>query len=538
MAQVYLSFSRRDARLADAIRETLHRSGIYTVTAAESLRPAQDWQAATNREILESDLLVAVWTPESVTSAALVREAEFARRLNKLINVLVGGAQLPPILQGSPEVVFEADATTRLVARVREWLSGGARQENSYVETRPWLSPARPYPGIRTALTTPLDDFDLILRSARRDQDFGAFSPAIYPSPSIAPSHAIRPSANVAAAAGPAWLRLAGVAVGVIGLLYVVETVFGRQIGAAVAAMAKLFATPPLPSPARVAHTELVDVSVFAPPSAAPGDQLLVQVFLHGLDSDVAAPARAADPTAQQKGHATLDVALERDERLEIAVDAPGLAIEDPLQPLVWRGAPRSVQFLATIPPDRPPGLAHFRVRVMRASVPIGQVRFALRIEAGEARRGLDRVGDSTTRFRRAFLSYAHEDQTEVLKRAQALQAARIEVFQDLLSIRTGEPWQARLEDEIDRCDLFLLFWSESARHSKWVEWEVDRALERQTRSSTHRPEIMPVVLEGPPPPPPPEKFKHLHFNDIICYLIAAQPHPEPPPATSSRLAH
>jgi hypothetical protein len=57
--------------------------------------------------------------------------------------------------------------------------------------------------------------------------------------------------------------------------------------------------------------------------------------------------------------------------------------------------------------------------------------------------------GDSAKQYRKAFLSYATADRAEVLKRAQALKAAHIEFFQDLLHLEPGERWQRRLFEEI-----------------------------------------------------------------------------------------
>lgn len=124
--------------------------------------------------------------------------------------------------------------------------------------------------------------------------------------------------------------------------------------------------------------------------------------------------------------------------------------------------------------------------------------------------------------YRRAFLSYATHDRPEVLKRAQALRAAHIEFFQDLLSIEPGERWERRLYQEIDRCDLFLLFWSKKAAASKWVLREAERAVARQNASADEEPDITPIILEGPPVPQPiPDSLKHLHFNDHLLYLIS-----------------
>jgi hypothetical protein len=402
-------------------------------------------------------------------------------------------------------------------------------------------------------LTRPLSESQLDVRSRRR-----AFSPPSAPvepgrwpseyGDEQRPERIARDPASPRLSSPPAWADQAAVSApapasrpsrgtsvglwalvgaGGVAALLVAERLFGREIAALLTAAAKLLRLSTMALPAGPQDSlETVDVSVFAPRSAAPGDQLLVQVFLHAFDYEpekVDAAAAAADPSAARKGEATLDLKLAHGDELHICIDAPGLQIDQPAQPLVWRGRARSVQFLVSVPEDHGAAPVQVRIRVLHASTPVGQVRFALQVDPQTAPQGLERVGHSAKRFSRAFLSYAHQDRVEVLKRAQALRAARIEVFQDLLSLEPGEEWNERLWSEIDQCDLFLLFWSQAARRSEWVTREVDRALANRERSGGATPEIMPVILEGPPPPEPPERFRQLHFDDMICYLIAAQ---------------
>jgi TIR domain-containing protein len=95
----------------------------------------------------------------------------------------------------------------------------------------------------------------------------------------------------------------------------------------------------------------------------------------------------------------------------------------------------------------------------------------------------------------------------------------------DLLSLDPGQRWERQLYSEIDQCDLFLLFWSNEARNSKWVNLEIEYALERiKNHASPYspRPEIQPIIIEGPPPPPPPDSLADRHFNDPFLYLIAS----------------
>ncbi|MET1002448.1 MAG: TIR domain-containing protein [Acidimicrobiia bacterium] len=60
---------------------------------------------------------------------------------------------------------------------------------------------------------------------------------------------------------------------------------------------------------------------------------------------------------------------------------------------------------------------------------------------------------------------------------------------------------------------MLLLFWSQHAKQSKWVQREVRYALSPKNRD--HGPvEIEPVLIEGPPVPKPWSELAHLHFGD------------------------
>jgi hypothetical protein len=74
-------------------------------------------------------------------------------------------------------------------------------------------------------------------------------------------------------------------------------------------------------------------------------------------------------------------------------------------------------------------------------------------------------------------------------------------------------------------CDLFLLFWSSAAKTSEWVMKEVKYALLRKGDLETNPPDIVPVILEGPPPVPPPPELQHMHFADHLMYLIQHESH-------------
>jgi hypothetical protein len=272
---------------------------------------------------------------------------------------------------------------------------------------------------------------------------------------------------------------------------------------------------------------DLVDVSAFAPEGGVAGSEILVQVFLHRIDDSAIAAeaARAADPDAILRGIATLVTEIARGKRVDVVLEGRDTTIDEPLQPIVWRGKPCAAQFLVTLPETTTDRNCNLRVRILLDEIPVGSLRFAVKVFAGAPidPTSIGIRGDTATRYHHAFLSYATPDRSEVLKRAQALQAAHIEFFQDILSSEPGERWEPRIYEEIASCDLFLLFWSTNAAQSKWVLREAELAVARQNASSDEEPDIMPIILEGPPVPQPiPDFLKHLQFNDYLVYLITA----------------
>ena len=232
-------------------------------------------------------------------------------------------------------------------------------------------------------------------------------------------------------------------------------------------------------------------------------------MWVHDTNEDESAIARLAkesDVHAERRGVATLDIEIENGDRLDFVLDSPGLKIEEAQQSLIWRGKPRASAFLVEVPADFSDADAKLRVRVLRQAVPIGQIRFSIDVISAVMHDDISvAVGDSASRYRRAFLSYSSSDRAEVLKRAQALRAAGVDFFNDLLSLEPGEQWAPKLFSEIESCDLFLLFWSQAARDSFWVNKEIDHALTCSRQRGVDRREILPIILVGPPPPKPPE---------------------------------
>ena len=299
--------------------------------------------------------------------------------------------------------------------------------------------------------------------------------------------------------------------------------------------------------PAPGGDVDAVDCTVFAPPAAAAGDSILVQLFAHTAQQadDAIHMAREFDESARRLGFSSLELEIPRGSRLQVELALPGLEIDESVQYIVWRGRAVSVQFAVTVPPAQVPGNLIGKVTVYLQGAPIGHIRFKIQITArrprmatftpppGEPATGPQPLiggtgekpepqplGDEACRYKQAFVSYAMKDLNEVMKRVQMLERLHVSFFQDLLDLEPGERWERKLYQHIDDCDVFMLFWSTASKESKWVTKEVQYALARKGGDDSRPPEIVPVLIEGPPVPLPNPELAHLHFNDKLLYYM------------------
>jgi hypothetical protein len=262
-----------------------------------------------------------------------------------------------------------------------------------------------------------------------------------------------------------------------------------------------------------------VQCAVFAPPEVARGATVLVQVFafLVGKAEEAARVAREFDDTASRRGFTTLLVAVRRGQHLVFRLSLPLLHIPEPVAELVWNGLTESVPFQVSVPEECRLGDVIGTVVVTIDEVPVGQIKFKLRVipVAAQPQAGpLPVAADHRpNRFRKAFVSYSSKDRDKVELALGMLALADIDYFQDVRDLTPGQPWKEQLEGRIDECDLFLLFWSSHARESAEVRKEIIRAVGRLGPDGDPPPVIWPYIIEGPPYPEPPPELSRLHFG-------------------------
>lgn len=283
---------------------------------------------------------------------------------------------------------------------------------------------------------------------------------------------------------------------------------------------------------------DAVDVSVFGPSRAEPGAEVQILAVLHEMDAHGEAVRQARDrvgAAAEELDSAALgSIACGAVIELRLISDdlapvAPSMSGETDaarsererraLQRRVrWRGATSAVSFDMRVLPGEGPARAHLDVLV--AGELVGMCALRIDRASGAAEAAADPA--KMERFERIFLSYSSRDRLKMLERADALASLpNVEVIFDQKALSAGDRFEMGLTSLIQTADLFLVFWSRPADDSEWVAREIDIALEAQAR--TGKPQIRPVLLEGPPIVEPPQKLADMHFNSPIRYFILAQ---------------
>lgn len=283
----------------------------------------------------------------------------------------------------------------------------------------------------------------------------------------------------------------------------------------------------------KIASADIVDASAFSPEGGAPGETILIQIFFHRRSQASVARKRAqeADSDTTRRSFCTFETAVNRGQRLGVKLEAPDLAIDNPEQSTIWMGSPCMCQFSVTLPVTVTVRVCQITANFFLDGVPVGMLKFNLPIVHGKegSSGGVGLRGDAARHFEYAFLSYSSLDRQDVLRCAQVLEGVGIDFFLDAARLRSGEDWERRLFEEIDRSDVFMLFWSENVERteSKWIEREATYALSRQAASKEQLPCFRPTFLGGGEPNRPPWLPGSIQFDNALRRHLLAARHDE-----------
>ena len=108
--------------------------------------------------------------------------------------------------------------------------------------------------------------------------------------------------------------------------------------------------------------------------------------------------------------------------------------------------------------------------------IPVGEMRFITKIVESPRKLNPEIIAH---KYNKVFISYAHKDEAKVKSFHEGLKLAGIEHFFDRAYLKTGDIFPQVIQDYINSADLFVLFWSENAALSDYVQKERTQALER-----------------------------------------------------------
>jgi|HubBroStandDraft_4_1064222.scaffolds.fasta_scaffold01040_11 hypothetical protein len=208
---------------------------------------------------------------------------------------------------------------------------------------------------------------------------------------------------------------------------------------------------------------------------------------------------------------------LTRGSRLSVRLNIEGLNCPDPHKWITWTGEIGLTAFVVKVPRNTPKGTYSGRASIRLNGCEIAKMSFVVGV--GMAVSNIDEIPSLTKTHRCAFASYASEDRAEVLSRVQGMEAAYkgLNVFVDVVDIRSGQNWEQELKQRISTSDVFYLFWCRHAMASVWVSKEWHLALGAKGEDF-----IDPIPLEPPQFAPPPKELADKHFNDPMLAFIAA----------------
>ena len=227
------------------------------------------------------------------------------------------------------------------------------------------------------------------------------------------------------------------------------------------------------------ASNHTVYSSIFSRAEVKRDSQLLVNVFLHLQDETETAitMAEEADSFATRRGYRPLPCKLSEGDNVDIQLSIIGktrLFIEQ--KTIKWLGSIINCSFVYDVPKELDTNSLCCSVVIKANGASIGEMTFITDIVEQPIARNPKVI---TQPYERIFISYAHQDEKTVKHYAKAFQLLRRDVFFDHDYLKAGDIFSQEIEKYIDSADLFILFWSENAAKSAYVQKELALALPR-----------------------------------------------------------
>lgn len=217
--------------------------------------------------------------------------------------------------------------------------------------------------------------------------------------------------------------------------------------------------------------------SVFAPSEVSLSSNLMVQVFLHTQEyaRRALSAARQADAKAERRGRKSLECRLEKGDVVEILFEvSAGQLLSRQKGQVVWNDSCSSCSFTYFVPPEIAVHDLSCKVIQLVKGVPIGEIVFKTNIAEHPIQEPSQLF---PKKYKKIFISYAHQDGDRVKFIAQAYKAQGVDYFFDRDYLKSGDVFPVKIQKYINSADLFILCWSMNAAKSEYVTKERLQAL-------------------------------------------------------------
>ena len=258
--------------------------------------------------------------------------------------------------------------------------------------------------------------------------------------------------------------------------------------------------------------------SVFAPSEIKPKSHMIVQVYVHLLEETemVSRLAVESDKNVERRDYIPLQCKLKKGDKVDVLLNIYGEALLKPeKKSVIWQGSFTKCSFDYFVPKDIDVEELSCVALLSVNDIPIGEMRFITKIVDSPRQLNPKII---VHKYNKVFISYAHKDEAKVKSFHEGLKLAGIEHFFDRAYLKTGDIFPQVIQDYINSADLFVLFWSENAAQSDYVQKERTQALERafpQVKSQQEaKLSIYPMSIE-PHAELPSDMKNHYHFGEL-----------------------
>jgi formylglycine-generating enzyme required for sulfatase activity len=125
MADIFLSYKKEDLDIANRLVAALRTEGM-SVWWDDGLTPQEAWDTTIERELSAASTIVVLWSPRSVSSEWVRREAHFAQDRGKLVPVIVEPSNIPiafTLNQNVNLAGWDGDRTNRQWRKLLTWIT-------------------------------------------------------------------------------------------------------------------------------------------------------------------------------------------------------------------------------------------------------------------------------------------------------------------------------------------------------------------------------------------------------------------------------